>query len=94
MALDLDSDKSQSFDHREELDSAVQFQFGPVIRCSWCMLYIAQGSTAAKRTHEVRPSLLVRESSRQLIMNLLEAGIFDTLHTYRFLSLRKTPPRP
>ena len=27
---DLDGDKFRSFNHREELDSAVQFQFGPV----------------------------------------------------------------
>ena len=33
VALDLDSDKSLSFNHRE-LDSAVQLQIGPVARCS------------------------------------------------------------
>ena len=43
VALDLDSDKFRSFNHREKLDSAVQFQFGPVARCLWCVLYIAQG---------------------------------------------------
>ena len=36
--------------------------------------------TSAKRTREVRPSLLVRESSAQLIMYSLDIG-FDTLHT-------------
>ena len=32
MALNLDSDKFRSFNHRKELDSAVQLQFSPVAR--------------------------------------------------------------
>ena len=48
---------SSSFNHREELDSTVQLQMGQVARCSWCVVYIAQGYLqgimSAKRMHEV-----------------------------------------
>ena len=44
MALNLDSNKFRSFNHREELDSTVQFKFSSVACCPWCVQYIAQGS--------------------------------------------------
>ena len=83
VALNLDSNKFRSFNHREKLDSTVQFQFSSVAYCSWCVLYIEQGSLynyihgimSAKRMHEVRPLLLVRESSMQLIMYTPDTGV-------------------
>ena len=54
------------------------------------------GITSAKRTREVRPAVLVRESSTQLnCIRIRWIHASDTLHIlYRFLSLRKALWRP
>ena len=90
MAINFDSDKFQSFNHREELDSAEQFQFGPMAPLLMMHAIYSAGlsmsmglATSAKGTREVRPSLLVRESSMQLIMHSLDRYILYILTDFQ-----------
>jgi hypothetical protein len=75
-SLDLESGKSRCSNHRDELDSAVQLpKFRSVGLWTVRVLCIAQASYIYIRDYvrqEVRPALLVRESSTQLIMYSLD----------------------
>ena len=104
LPLDVDSDKFRSFNHREELDSAVQFQIGLVARCSWCVLYIAQGylyiSTGLRQPRE-RVKFDHRYSSEKAIDTLLVRYSLDTRVRYSTyspklsqVSLGKAPRGP
>ena len=82
--LDLDTDNNYFQSHAgDELDSAIQLlNIGLV--AAWhtaCVLYRARlalfihGITSFKRTFEVRPAVLVRESSTQLVMYSLDTCV-------------------
>ena len=62
----ITSDKSRCFNHRDELDSAVQLQISQVV--GWCAMYNVSYIiyTQDYVSHEVRPAILIRESSAQV----------------------------
>ena len=66
--LDLESDKSQCLNHRDELDRTVQLPSRVVDG----MLYIAQGSYNYIRDYVSQAAILVRESSMQFIIYSLD----------------------
>jgi hypothetical protein len=70
-SLDLESDKSRCSNHRDELDSAVQL---PKLRSVvlWTPSYIYIQDYVRQ---DVRPAILVRESSTQLMMYSLDICI-------------------
>ena len=72
--LDLESDRSRCFSHRDELDSstASKVEIGRVVDG---VLYIAHASYRDYVSQEVRPAMLVRESSTQLIRYSLDTCV-------------------
>jgi hypothetical protein len=81
VTLDLDSDKFRCFNHRrrtQQRSTASELQIGRdmarAIYSARLAIFI-YGITSAKRTREVRPAVLVRENSTQLLMYSLDTCI-------------------
>ena len=86
LTLDFNSDKFQCFiNHRRrsrqrstasklQIDRGIACYMMHAIYCTRLALFIHK-ITSAKKTREVRPAILVRESSTQLIMYLLDTCV-------------------
>jgi hypothetical protein len=88
VTLDLDtgSDKFQSFNHGEELNTTVQLQIMVrAIYSAGLSIYI-HGITSDKRTREVQPLLLVREGNTLLIRYLLDTRVRYSTYSPNFKS--------
>ncbi len=79
--LDLDSDKFRCFNHRRRTRQCCTASKLQISRDMARAIYSARlaifiyGITSTKRTREVRPAVLVRENSTQLLMYLLDMCI-------------------
>ena len=95
LTLNLNTDNFQS---QETNSTASEHQVGRSMAHSVRAIYSTRlalfihGITSAKRTHEVRPAVLCRESSTQLVMYSLDTGTCIRYSTYNNISsLRKAP---
>ena len=68
----------------DELDSALNFR--SLVAWHACVMLFIHGITSAKRTHEVRPAVLIRESSTQLLIYSLDTCVRYSTYLLIFMS--------